>query len=188
MTNPLPDAYWVHPQHLLAGGYPGAPFGAIARARITCLVEAGVGCFLDLTAAGELGSYAELLPAGRVDYQRLPLPLPTADAPGFAEMQQALDTLDGLLYHYRHRAVYVHCSDGIERTGALIGCYLVRCGMPGKLALAHLGRLRRECASALSPRNPLLRRQVLDWQAAARFTKSRQFEYPIAPALCGEGG
>lgn len=186
MSNPLPDAYWVHPQQLLAGGYPGAPFGAIARARITCLVAAGVGCFLDLTVQGELAPYAELLPAGRVDYQRLPLL--TDPAPRFADMQQALATLEGLLYRYRHRAVYVHCSDGIERTGALVGCYLARCGMPGKLALNHLGRLRRECPSALSPRNPLLRRQVLDWSEATRFTQSRQFEYPITPAACGRGG
>ncbi len=39
--------------------------------------------------------------------------------------------------------MYLHCFDGIGRTGTVVGCYLVRQGMTGNEALEQIDRLRQ---------------------------------------------
>jgi hypothetical protein len=53
-ATPLPNTYWVVPGQVLAGEYPGAPDRAESRLRLARLIDAGVGCFLDLTQPDEL--------------------------------------------------------------------------------------------------------------------------------------
>ena len=51
---PIPDSYWVAPQVLLAGEYPGARTEEEAREKLEALLDAGIRSFLDLTEAHEL--------------------------------------------------------------------------------------------------------------------------------------
>ena len=46
---------------MIAGEYPGAKGRGAAQARIARHLDAGITCFLDLTEAGELAPYADVL-------------------------------------------------------------------------------------------------------------------------------
>ena len=51
---PSPNSYWVVPNRLAAGEYPGAWQPAEAAAKLKALVNAGITHFIDLTEPGEL--------------------------------------------------------------------------------------------------------------------------------------
>jgi ADP-ribosylglycohydrolase len=115
-----------------------------ATERLQRLLEAGVTYFLDLTEAGELTPYAELLPSeprpsGRaVLYARKPIPdhAVPADPEMMVEILAYLDrALDS------GHCVYLHCRAGVGRTGTVLGCYLVHRGRTPDAALQHLNEL-----------------------------------------------
>ena len=139
----LPDLYWVEPGALVAGEYPGSRDDADAIARLDALRAAGMTSFVDLTQEGELAPYQPLLRAG-VRYRRMAVH--DLDVPSNAEMRALLDLVDGELA--RGETVYVHCWAGVGRTGTLVGCWLVRHGLPAHEALERLGTLRAGCAKA----------------------------------------
>jgi ADP-ribosyl-[dinitrogen reductase] hydrolase len=140
-----PGAYWVEPERLIAGAYPGHVDPAYAEARVVGLLELGIDWFLDLTWPDELPPYAQLLPSpyqpGRyppVTYSRRPIR--DHDLPRHAaQMVEILDELEQALAG-GHR-VYVHCREGIGRTGTVIGCHLARRLGSGTAALESLDRL-----------------------------------------------
>jgi hypothetical protein len=71
-----PNTYWVVPGQLLAGEYPGDRDPEEARSRLRKFLAAGVRHFIDLTEAGELEPYAELLTEeadSETSYQRIPI-------------------------------------------------------------------------------------------------------------------
>jgi ADP-ribosylglycohydrolase len=134
---PLPNSYWVLPGKLLCGEYPGASNAEAARARLQRLLAAGVNSFVDLTQAGEVPSYAALLPVG-TDYLRMPITdhglpaTPAAMTEILAYLAQSLRA---------GRIVYLHCRAGIGRTATVAGCLLAEQGGSGVEALAQLNRL-----------------------------------------------
>jgi len=142
---PPPGTYWVEPERLLAGAYPGHVDPAYAAARVEALLALGITWFVDLTWPGELPPYEPFLPSpyapGRapaVTYTRRPIrdhELPRAAL----EMTAILDELDEALA--AGQRVYVHCRAGIGRTGTVVGCYLARRLGGGAQALAALDRL-----------------------------------------------
>jgi ADP-ribosylglycohydrolase len=137
LATPLPNTYWVVPGQVLAGEYPAAPDRAESRMRLARLIDAGVGCFLDLTQPDELPSYhADLPPA--IEYLRKPI-----GDHGIPEVAQQMVEILACLRQAlsARRLVYVHCRAGIGRTGTVVGCLLVERGLPGKAALAELNRL-----------------------------------------------
>ncbi len=69
---PLPNCYWVIPGVLLAGEYPGGDTAEDTRQRVQKLLDAGVGCFIDLTQPDELEPYDAELPVA-IDYLRKPI-------------------------------------------------------------------------------------------------------------------
>jgi ADP-ribosyl-[dinitrogen reductase] hydrolase len=136
-ATPLPNTYWVVPGRVLAGEYPAAPDRAESRMRLARLIDAGVGCFLDLTQPHELPPYDADLPLA-IEYLRKPI----ADhgiPEGAQQMVEILACLRQALS--ARRMVYVHCRAGIGRTGTVVGCLLVERGLAGKAALAELNRL-----------------------------------------------
>jgi protein-tyrosine phosphatase len=166
---PIPNSYWVRPGQLLAGEYPMDWDDRTSRHKIHRLLQAGVTFLLDLTQAGEYGlqPYTTLLreeaaaEGHAVKHQRMPIR--DRGTPTQEEMVSILDTLDAALA--QGETVYVHCFGGIGRTGAVVGCYLVRHGMSGEEALAEIARLRQETPVGwvTSPETKAQRQMVWDW-------------------------
>jgi protein-tyrosine phosphatase len=84
--------------------------------------------------------------------------------PTSATMKMILDEIDRPVVV--GQAVYAHCWGGRGRTGTVVGCYLVRHGLPGMEALERINHLRRNCAdaSSFSPETAEQREMVLSWK------------------------
>jgi len=140
MDRPIPESYWVEPDHLLAGEYPGQYDAEITRSRLDAFLQAGFNTFIDLTKPNETVAYLPMLLeeaklyGAEVKHMRFPIGdfgLPTP-----ALMSSILDTIDSDLKI--GRKIYLHCWGGIGRTGTTVGCYLVRRGKSGEQALHQL--------------------------------------------------
>lgn len=134
---PIAESYWVVPDRLLAGKYPGGKTVNEMERRLGLLLQAGFDAFIDLTEPGELPPYDAYLPQS-VLYVRKPIPdhgTPQARE-HMAEILAALEAALG-----SRRRVYVHCRAGIGRTGTVIACHLIERGMSAQAALARLNEL-----------------------------------------------
>jgi hypothetical protein len=60
---PTPNSYWVEPEKLLAGEYPGSTYLARTRQTLRQLVQANVTVFIDLTQEKEFVEYERTLMA-----------------------------------------------------------------------------------------------------------------------------
>jgi ADP-ribosylglycohydrolase len=139
---PLENSYWVEPGRFLAGEYPAAGPEQVARGRLRKLLDAGIGCFIDLTSPGELEPYERWLPGpyGRDAVTYLRKPIPDHALPGqSAHTAEILDEIDAALAE--GRTVYLHCRAGIGRTNLVVGCWLARHGLAGEAALERLNQL-----------------------------------------------
>lgn len=137
---PIPESYWVEPERLLAGEYPGKFEQEQTRRRVDALIQSGFTTFIDLTKPGETVAYDRiLLDEARlygVQVKHLRFAIGDFGLPTPELMKQILDTLDAELE--AGRKVYLHCWGGIGRTGTTVGCYLVRRGRSGEEALRQL--------------------------------------------------
>jgi ADP-ribosylglycohydrolase len=134
---PIAESYWVVPDRLLAGKYPGGKTAAELARRLGALLEAKFDAFIDLTQPGELPEYQSYLPSN-VAYAREAIPdhgVP-ADPGQMPRIQRVLAD-----FLAEGRRVYVHCRAGIGRTGTVVGCYLIANGMNGEDALSRLNEL-----------------------------------------------
>ena len=100
---PLPNTYWVIPDRILAGEYPGDVADELTRARITRLHEAGIDAFFDLTEEGEMPPYRHLLPQ-RTEYLRSAI-ADTWVPNNVAQTKDLLTAMHAALA--RNRALYV---------------------------------------------------------------------------------
>lgn len=176
---PTPDAYWVTlappaamPANgrFLAGEYPSAKDPVEAERKLIRYLNSGITFFLDLTEAGEhnLRPYNAALQqlaaalGQTITHRRMPIPDVSTPTPAY--MSAILDTLDEALG--RGETVYLHCFGGIGRTGTVVGCWLVRHGLPGEQALAQIAAWRAGTPDGWieSPETSAQRRMVLSWQ------------------------
>ncbi len=137
VRKPLAESYWVVPDRLLAGKYPGGKTPKETERRVLALLEAGFDAFIDLTEAGELAPYDIYLP-GSAHYVRKPIPdhgVPRARE-HMAEIQAEIDAALA-----RGRRIYVHCRAGIGRTGIAVACHLIEHGLAPDAALIRLNEL-----------------------------------------------
>lgn len=135
-TPPTPSSYWVLPNRLLAGAYQGHRVPAEHQARIHALVDAGIRHFLNLMEEHETNysgeTFAPYLPIAsarvptvhmiRHSIRDLSVPTPPTT------MTAILDAIDESLAS--DQPTYVHCWGGVGRTGTVIGCWLLRRGLP----------------------------------------------------------
>ena len=167
---PIPASYWVEQGCFLAGEYPGRPQEHLLRQRLIAFLRAGFDTFIDLTQQGEREPYAPtLLEEGElyglhVTHQRFSIG--DFGLPEEQQMRVILDTIQNALI--ARRKVYVHCWAGVGRTGTTVGCYLVRNGMSGKKALAHLTEIYKTSEQSLyfeeSPETRAQEKFVLNWK------------------------
>ncbi|KAG6867687.1 hypothetical protein C0993_012386 [Termitomyces sp. T159_Od127] len=129
---PIPNSYWATPQ-LLACEYPWTPKNP-NKPKLDALLRAGVRTFIDLTEAGELMSYANILcvraallgiDTDTIEYHRFPI--------RDRCLPKSLDLMYDVLAvlrdnEVRGRVAAVHCRGGIGRTGMVIGCWLIDSG------------------------------------------------------------
>jgi Dual specificity phosphatase, catalytic domain len=148
---PLPNSYWVVPDRVLAGEYPGGSDDASTRTRLERLQQAGIDSFIDLTEDGEMPPYRHLLPA-HTEYLRSAI-VDTRVPNNVSQTRELLAALNAAIA--RRQGVYVHCRAGIGRTGLVIGCFLAEQEGGGKAALKTLNHLWRQSERAASwPRVP----------------------------------
>ena len=160
---PIPESYWVEPDRLLAGEYPGQFDGELTRKRIDALIQAGFNTFIDLTKPNETIAYIRILMDEaklydvEVKHHRFAIGdfgLPTPEL-----MTSILDTMDTELQ--AGRKIYLHCWGGIGRTGTTVGCYLVRRGKTGEEALRQLAEWWQNVPkSHIHKRSPETREQA----------------------------
>ena len=142
-NGPTPCSYWVVPEGLVAGEYPGAKNPGDAATKLRTLISAGIDHFIDLTEPGELMPYDEI---ARKEAERLGVsiaherhPIPDVSIPSIPErMANILDAID--LAMSEDKTVYVHCWGGVGRTGTVVGCWLVRKGNTGDQALEQIAQ------------------------------------------------
>ncbi len=152
---PLGLSWWVEPGWLLAGAYPGHFDADIARAQLGKLLDAGIGCVVDLMEEEPRGARPypalldELARERGVRVERLHLPIEDHDVPG----DDALFALEERLFARLERGLpcYFHCWGGRGRTGVLAGVLLIRLGRARPDDFVEtIGRLR----SGLRGRSP----------------------------------
>ena len=114
---------------------------ATARARLGCILDAGVRRFVDLTTpADRLERYDDMLSGLAAErgirVTHLTHPITDLGVPTAVEMRSILKVLmsphDGL--------TYFHCWGGIGRTGTVAGCLLVEAGYTPQEALALIAQ------------------------------------------------
>jgi hypothetical protein len=137
MDRPLLNTYWVLPERLLAGEYPGGSTEPETQLRLEKLRKSGIDSFVDLTELGELLPYQQFLPKD-VDYLRSPI-VDESVPYNVSQTQLVLAAINSGLQ--RGKRIYIHCRAGIGRTGLIIGCHLAEAESSGRTGLKMLNRL-----------------------------------------------
>lgn len=132
-ASPPEWTYWLSPNQVLCGCYPGAIDAQRTADRIDALVEVGVRTFINLMEADELNneddrfrSYVECARhVGRkrdveVVCQRYPIP----DF-GIPTLTQVDEILNAIRFGVERGVVYLHCWGGVGRTGTIACCWLL---------------------------------------------------------------
>ena len=107
---------------IYAGEYPGDKEDKIAKRKIARMCHFGIRHFIDLSEEGELFPYNHLLPKGTT-YIRFPIqnfgaPKSIEDVQRLLLRVEELKKQDG--------CVYLHCRDGVGRTGTIVACYIAQ--------------------------------------------------------------
>jgi hypothetical protein len=179
MTAPtvlFPRSYWVIPDKLLAGYYPGSKDPKEAATKLTALIHAGIRHVINLMEPDERDftghrfvPYDEVMESiaarMKVSVTFDQLPIKDLSVPTERHMMRILNQIDLCIKH--GKPVYVHCLGGIGRTGTVVGCYLVRHGLTtGKNVLEMILKLRENCEDEgrRSPETSEQRDMVVGWQ------------------------
>ena len=151
---PFARSYWAAHNRVLAGFYPGDRDPAVARGKLSALLDCGVTHILNLMETTEGDHAGRPFRAYEQDFLRLASlrglqatwtrrPIRDLSVPSVTQMEGTLNALDEALAS--GGCVYVHCWGGRGRTGTVIGCWLARHGESDPLnRLRHLTAHARE--------------------------------------------
>lgn len=176
VEKPFARSYWVVPDKLLAGCYPGSRDHLEASQRLDGLLMCGVRYVVNLMEEQETNYYGDgflpyensLIGKGNklgVEVQCVRFPIPDMNVPSKKQMIKILDAVDEAIE--RDTPVYVHCWGGLGRTGTVVGCYLARHGIAsGKDCLTKINELRRNdpTVQLSSPQTRQQAEMVLTWR------------------------
>lgn len=107
---------------LYAGEYPGDKIEECAEKKIKHMIHFGIRHFIDLTEEGELRPYSKFLP-DNVTYCRFPIGK-DASFESLDDMHKLLNRINEL--KQQGGFIYLHCRDGVTRTGVVVACYLAK--------------------------------------------------------------
>jgi hypothetical protein len=169
---PTTFSYWVVPELLLAGAYPGDTDPVDHRRKVQTLVTAGIRVFVNLTEEDEANFMGRsLMPYQDLACQLCPEvvcirhPIRDLSVPTEAEMRAILDDIDVPMKN--GKPVYVHCLGGVGRTGTVIGCWLLRHGFaePSNVldVLMQLRQQDKERRNRMAPETAAQQRFVKAW-------------------------
>ncbi len=77
---------------------------------------------------------------GRHDLTELHLPVRDFTAPTLEQLEHGIAAIEHAISN--GQKVAVHCGGGLGRTGTLLACYLVKCGLTPEDAIARIRALR----------------------------------------------
>jgi hypothetical protein len=172
---PFDQAYWVVPDRLMAGFYPGAALGQDGHPKLSALLQCGLRHFINLMQTDETQWYGKPIMAYEnqtiaiarklgvsVSFDRMPIK--DMGIPSRLDMARTLDRIDQKING--GQPVYVHCLGGVGRTGTVVGCYLARHGYAtGQKVIQLLQHLRQNTAAQerSSPESNVQIDLVLSW-------------------------
>ena len=175
MTVPYSRSYWVVPEKLMAGCYPGSDNKDDAHQKLNGLLDHGIHHVINLMEVDEIDhsgyrfiSYEERMTAiaeqmgCMVSFDRMSIRdmwIPTR-----IEMCQILDRIDDCIEN--NKPVYVHCWGGRGRTGTVVGCYLARHGIAeDRKILGLIQKMRKdtEDSQLRSPETTQQEDMILSW-------------------------
>jgi hypothetical protein len=173
---PFPRSYWVIPDKLLAGCYPGSKDPKEAATKLTALITAGIRHIINLMEPDERDRTGQqffpyedemesIAAKMRISVTFDRLPIKDLSAPTERYMARILNQID-LCIKYG-KPVYVHCWGGIGRSGTVVGCYLRRQGLAdGKNVLDIIRDLRKDCQDSgrESQETREQREMLMGWQ------------------------
>ena len=191
---PITYSYWVIPEKVLAGEYPGNQMrkSGIFRVlrtlldqsiafcrhplegwptdnkRVKKLLRAGITNYLDLTQSDELLPYEALLNREAellgMVINYKRVPIKDQNITTSDEIAKCISFINESIES--DNKVYIHCLRGLGRTGMVVGCFLVDKGLTGKEALKKITNLRKSVLNSFLP-SPQNRRQsgvVENWK------------------------
>ena len=191
---PITYSYWVIPEKVLAGEYPGNQMrkSGIFRVlrtlldqsiafcrhplegwptdnkRVKKLLRAGVNNYLDLTQSDELLPYEALLNREAellgMVINYKRVPIKDQNITTSDEIAKCISFINESIES--DNKVYIHCLRGLGRTGMIVGCFLVEEGLTGKQALKKITSLRKNVLNSVlpSPQNKKQSGVVENWK------------------------
>jgi protein tyrosine/serine phosphatase len=135
---PFSRCYWMVPGQLLAGYYPGRREYEEAELQLQALLASGIRSMINLTELHEQDWSGSPAPSYRRQVELIAasmnlsaivdrIPIKDTWVPSRVKMCQIPDRIDHSLE--QNKPVYVHFWGGRDRTGTVVGCYLVRHGL-----------------------------------------------------------
>jgi len=152
-STPFNQAYWVVPDQLMAGCYPGSKKPAEADLKLKDLLDHGIRLIINLMEPAEINRTGmpfepykdriiELAASAGCEVTIERHAIKDMGTPTRIEMVRILDRIDASIK--QNQPVYVHCLGGIGRTGTVVGCYLARHGYASDQRLIqHIQMLKK---------------------------------------------
>jgi len=169
---PINESYWVEPGRLLAGEHPGHWDEGIVRRRLSGLLDAGIRLFVDLSSSADAvvayKAVLEKICRNRGIYASyLSVPLRENAVPDHVE--DVVFVLSAIQSELESGGrAFVHCSDGVGRTGMVMGCWLVERGFDPEDGLDELARrfaaMNKARAYRCTPSNARQTEWVEHWE------------------------
>ena len=176
LETPSGRSYWVVPEKLLAGYYPGDLNPDLTYTKIEAIFNCGIRSIINLMEEDEvdndgyefrpyLKEFENIAAIHGSEVHWMRFPIRDMEIPSHALMVDILNRIDSEIS--QSYPVYVHCWGGVGRTGTVVGCYLARHGIAsGNKVIKYIQQLRKDTINAHwdSPQTDDQRGMVAGWK------------------------